>query len=555
LETEYVARFRPDDPGADRPTTFQLLHDLSSILRRRMPVVPADHLKKGFFLYTGGAIWQERPGEGLDHPIIEGATPECRGARTLFAYQRAQDQLLSSAASDVNGGDFTLCKSDCDADGNVYGAQENYEVIFARGWRMIAWRMLVVIVLMPLIALGWMCLIPLSALMMVYFLVAGILYVLYQIAGSYLPMLRTPARVKKVKRALFGPPSPELLNFIPPWLSLILTTGEHIVLAPAAIALSIVMRWLAFYELRRAMLPFLITRTIIAGNGRLMPDGSFQIASKASRMNSAAGSGIFRRRSIFGFGPQVKALLLFSTFGGRWFPSLFDPRQRFQINLGDGNLCDEAEYLRIGTTMLLIDAIEAGFPIDVPRLRRPMKALRTIIADPTLRAKVRTRDGRELSALEIQRIYCDACRRFVESRSEPPSAEVVDILARWSSVLNDFEQSPRKLIGRIDWVTKQWLIETTAADASWEARKKVDLRYHELSPNGYLERLRSAGLVRQILTDEQVEAAMANPPPNSPATQRGQYIRELIHSDVRANWLSVSVGKPPTKVIRLTHPD
>lgn len=553
LETEYVARFRPDDPHSERPTTFQLLHDLAGALRRRLPIVPADHPKKGFFLATGGAFWHERPGEGLDHPLIEGATPECRGARTLLAYQRAQDQLLASAARDVSGGDFTLCKSDCDAEGNVYGAQENYDVVFARGWRLLVWRVLVVLVLVPLISLGWLGMIALMMVLCAYYIAAIVVYLLYQLAATYVPPLGGAQRSRRMRIALFGPPGgEEPLHFMPRWLAAVVTAYEHIVLAPGALALSWAISLLGFGQLRRVLLPFLISRTIVCGSGRLLRDGKFQIAAKASRIRGVNGVGIFRVRSIFSFGPQLKALMLFSTFGGRWFPSLLKSRQRFQINIGDGNLCEEAEYLRIGTTMLLIDLVEAGFAFDVPTLRHPIRAMRTIMSDPTLKARVKMYDGRSLSAIEIQRTYLEACRAFVASQATP-SPEAQDILARWANVLDDLERAPRKLIGRLDWITKKWLIETTAARASWDVKKKIDLRYHELSPNGYFERLRSTGIIRSVLSESQVDAAAIDPPPDSPATERGRHIRELLATtpNVRAGWLAVSIGKPPTKVIRL----
>src|SRR4051812_36329208 len=75
FETEYVARFIPDAPAGDaeqRTTTYSLLFRLADELKRRVPVVPAKYAKKGFFLATGGAVWHERPGEGFDHPLIEG---------------------------------------------------------------------------------------------------------------------------------------------------------------------------------------------------------------------------------------------------------------------------------------------------------------------------------------------------------------------------------------------------------------------------------------------------------------------------------------------------
>src|SRR4051794_2636904 len=107
LETEYVVRFRPDDASSKRPLSFHLLQRLIDELRRRLPIVSADYPKIGFFLATGGAVWLERPGEGIDHPLIEGSTPECRGPRQLLAAQRAQDRLFAAATRDVAGGEFT----------------------------------------------------------------------------------------------------------------------------------------------------------------------------------------------------------------------------------------------------------------------------------------------------------------------------------------------------------------------------------------------------------------------------------------------------------------
>jgi proteasome accessory factor A len=110
--------------------------------------------------------------------------------------------------------------------------------------------------------------------------------------------------------------------------------------------------------------------------------------------------------------------------------------------------------------------------------------------------------------------------------------------------LDDLEEDPMRLVGRVDWVTKRWLIETCGEGASGEARKKIDLRYHELSPDGYLERLRSAGVVREVVTEREVEEAAGGPPPGTPATRRGRLIRQWAGSgqEVKAGWGSVTVG-------------
>ena len=546
LETEYVARFRADE-DSERPLTFELLQKLAGELRRRLPLVQADYPKKGYFLATGGAVWQERPGEGVDHPLIEGSTPECRGARQLLIYQRAQDRLLSTAARDVGGGEFTLCKSDCDAHGNVYGSQENYSVEMAEGRRLAVWRLGVFFVLLPLMALGWVAIFPLVFALLGYYALAGGVYLLLLPAIVSIPVKgRTHV---KIREGLFGPWGGELFRFMPGWLAMLVTTYERIIFAPAALALTLLAGATAYVQVRRGLLAFLITRTIFTGNGRVWRNGKFRISSKASGFHLSNGTGIFRIHSVFSFGPLFKALMFFAIAPGHQkFPSVLDRRQRLHVCLCDSNMCEEAEYLRIGTAMLVIDAIEAGFAFEIPRLSRPMAALRKIIADPTLRVRVATADGREMSALEIQRVYLEGCKRFVESRTRVP-ADARDVLKRWEAVLDDLESAPERLVGRVDWITKRWLLEQAGAGTSAAARKKIDLRYHELSPEGYFEQLRSAGVVTSVLSDEEIEAALVTAPPNSPATERGFHIRQLGSGKlVKANWRSVVIGMPPKVV-------
>ena len=560
LETEYVARFQPDDGevvrgrgcsraggASKRPLTFELLHGLAGELKRRLAVVPADYPKKGFFFANGGAVWHERPGEGVDHPLIEGSTPECRGARQLLAHQRAQDRMLASAARDVAaGGEFTLCKSDCDVHGNVYGSQENYELIIARSWRLWAWRLGVIFVLAPLMAVGWMGLIPLAIVLLVYYGLAALaygLYLMFYVANANRLRLVAPLVVRD---RILGPWGGELFQFMPTWLAALSTLVEHLVLAPAALALTALAWVTAFVQVRRELLPFLITRAIFCGSGRIARDGKFHIAAKASGMRLINGVGVFRVRSIFSFGPQFKALTFFSLIPNGWFPSLLASRQRLQISIPDGNLCDEAEYLRIGTTLLVLDAIEADHPMPNVKLRRPLRAMRRVMDDPGLAARLKLADGRAMTALEIQRIYLEACRAFVAAQTEV-NPEAIDILTRWGNVLDDLETDRDRLVGRVDWITKRWLLEACGEDAPWIVRKKIDLRYHELSPDGYFERLRSTGVVRPVLSEEEIETAMVTPPENSPAMARGRYIRMNVSAGhmVRANWQSVAVGTPP----------
>jgi proteasome accessory factor A len=217
-------------------------------------------------------------------------------------------------------------------------------------------------------------------------------------------------------------------------------------------------------------------------------------------------------------------------------------------------MAELAEYLRVGTTLLVLDCVEAGELPRPPHIRRPIRALHAICADPTLTARVPLAGGHTATGLELQRFYLEACRRFLDRRPEAP-AEAREVLRRWEAVLDSLEEDPQSLVGALDWVTKQFVLEKSARRASWEARKKIDIRYHELSPQGYFQRLRTTGVVRDVLARTEIEHARRNPPAGTPAAIRGRYIREFALDDdtVAANWRAIflSPQNGPRRVIRL----
>jgi Pup amidohydrolase len=98
---------------------------------------------------------------------------------------------------------------------------------------------------------------------------------------------------------------------------------------------------------------------------------------------------------------------------------------------------------------------------------------------------------------------------------------------------------PSRLVGKLDWVTKRFLLDQAGPGASPAARAKIDLRYHELSRDGYYLQLEAAGLAPTLVEPEQVLAAIAQPPPGTPATQRGRLIRQYGDGAVRASWSAV----------------
>ncbi len=544
LETEYAIRFRPADPKLPRPSKFSLYRALCLALRRQVLTVPARHDKEGIFTATGGGVWYEVAFPYDDGGLIEGSTPECRGPRQLLAYQRAQDHLLSSAAEAASlEGEFCLLKNDRDARGNVYGAQENYEAELATGWRLVVWRG-ALLALLPLVLLTWLGFLTVILATLAYMGIATLLYL--PLAGW--------DESKRLSMFLFGRDMTEGRETgqpCPRWLCTLLDRITRVFTAPLAVALLAMIHLLAFRRTRRELLPFLLSRAIFTGAGMLDENGKFQLADKAPAMNCVVGFGGFAYdRPIFSFGHFFKAIFYDACFSPRDYLDLWHQRQRLQIALGDSNMADVAEYLRIGTTMLVLDCIEAGELPLLPRVKRPIRTLRRVCADVSLSATLPLAGGSAVTALELQRFYYEACRRFLERRPESP-AEARDVLRRWGDVLERLEHEPHTLVGEIDWITKRFLLEQAGRDASFPSRKKIDLRYHELTDAGYFMRLKNGEHTTRLLDDEDIERAMRTPPHDTPATTRGHYIREFGGGDdpVSANWKYVYLGDGPSAKI------
>jgi Pup amidohydrolase len=537
LETEYAVSVRNPPPDLP-PTCLEIYERLLAGLSKRLPVVRAYHLKDGAFLATGGAVWFEADRFTGEGGLIEGATPECRTPQEVVAFQRAQDRLLEEAAEFASiDCDIRLVKNDRDADNNIYGAQENYEAEFSRGLSLLVWR-LGLIALFPLMVLTWLGVLILFCLGLAYdFLAAGVLAPLGDLLAPRGAARRLLLGDDRVQERPFGAPWPA-------WLERVSLVAYRTVSAPLAGALFVLLKLVAFRRVRRQLLPFLISRPIIAGAGMLDGDGRFLLADKGPAINGIMGyGGFFHGRPILVLGEFHKRLTHDALFAPQDYLDLFQPRQRLQIGIGDSNMCQSAELLRIGTTMLVLDCIEAGEMPEPPRLRRPIAALRAICADTELEHRIETAQG-PCTALRLQQFYCTACRRFLTRRGDAPE-EAWDILQRWEDTLDALENARSSLVGSIDWITKRHLLECAPSNASWESLKKIDLQYHELSPHGHHRAMEETLETTPVVDAEAVDRAMRLPPLNSPASMRGRLIREFLGGDepLAVNWRMVRIGR------------
>jgi proteasome accessory factor A len=212
---------------------------------------------------------------------------------------------------------------------------------------------------------------------------------------------------------------------------------------------------------------------------------------------------------------------------------LFSKHQRLQIGLSDANRSQFAEYLKVGTTALLVEMADAGWLDDAPRFRQPIAALKRFNRDGDIQRRAMCRDGVERSAIEIQEWYLARAREYV--RQAPTVAvDVGEILRLWSEVICALRQEPGRLLGRVDWVGKKYLLATAGKHLEYDALKKIDLKYHELG-TGYFDLLEERGIAPTMFSGEQVAAAVNSPPQTLPARIRSRFIQSVAYQGKQAS--------------------
>jgi proteasome accessory factor A len=192
-------------------------------------------------------------------------------------------------------------------------------------------------------------------------------------------------------------------------------------------------------------------------------------------------------------------------------------------------------------------------------LGNPVAAIRQVSHDPTLRRTVMLRDGSRATALEIQWGLLERARKYEQSHGLGCVGDDValDVLDRWEAVLSGLESDPATVAGQVDWVAKQRLVEGYAARHGLEpgsARlKAIDLQYHDLRVDRCLA-LR-AGLDTMVSNDE-VTAAMTEPPTTTRAYFRGRCLAKYPDEVVAANWDSLvfDIGRDPLRRVPMMEP-
>ncbi len=292
----------------------------------------------------------------------------------------------------------------------------------------------------------------------------------------------------------------------------------------------LVLRALPFERLIAGLIPFLVTRILFAGAGRVGGEDSwvdYQLSQRADFFTELCSVDTLDRRPLINSRDEPHA-------DERFY-------RRLHVICGDANLSEYATALKVGTTALVLGVLEAGYS-PPGTLQDPIKALRQLSRDQSYRWLVELKEEGTISALDVQRAYLKAAQELFGHRD----AETDWLLQEWESVLDDLEADPMRCADRLDWVAKRRLLQTfiESEKLSWrdEIVRSLDLEYHALDPTRSLfYELQNQGAMRRMVTEDEIACAMRHPPDDTRAYIRGLCVRKFSAAIRALSWGRVTL--------------
>jgi len=303
-----------------------------------------------------------------------------------------------------------------------------------------------------------------------------------------------------------------------------------------------------FQRVVDTLIPFLVTRQIFTGAGKLLQTARgtvYSIAQRAEHIWEGVSSATTRSRPIINTRDEPHADA--------------ERYRRLHVIAGDSNMSEYATYVKLGTVAALLQMIEDDVVFRDLSLENPIRAIREISHDVSCRRKIRLANGRELSALDIQWEYLDRAIRY--SRSPGFPAAVQQAVEMWEHILSGLEKDPMTLEREVDWVAKYRLIDRYRARSDLPLSDPrialLDLSYHDVNQDrGLFYLLQRKGLVDRVVTDEAIDDAVVRPPQTTRARLRGEFIKaaKAKKRDFTVDWVHLKLNDQAQRTVLCKDP-
>ena len=294
-----------------------------------------------------------------------------------------------------------------------------------------------------------------------------------------------------------------------------------------------------FEEVTESIIPFLITRQIFCGAGKWISSSkgaNFQISQRAEHMWESVSSATTRSRPIINTRDEPHA----------------DPDEyrRLHIIVGDSNMSETTTVLKVATTELMLRAAELGLLKDKFTIENPIKTIREISNDLKFRNSFRLSSGREITALQMQN------EMYNIVLSMPGLDEILEkpfyryALNLWRRSLDALESQDYSLVDmELDWMIKRKFMNSYKEKHQLNDMDSrlilLDISYHNIRKDrGLFYILEKSGMAKTLITNNDVNGAMENPPETTRAALRGRFIKVAQEKkrDFTVDWVNLKIN-------------
>lgn len=311
-------------------------------------------------------------------------------------------------------------------------------------------------------------------------------------------------------------------------------------------------------RLGRQLVPFLVTRQLICGAGLVTratakEPARFVLSQRSDHVWEGVSSATTRSR------PMINT---------RDEPHADSHRfRRMHVIVGDSNVAEPSIALKIGSTLLVLEMLEAEWPLPDLELRDPIALIRKVARDLTGTTPLDLVDGGTITALDLQCALCDAAGQYLSIRRDPSiggttTAELQRVHRLWQRVLDAIARNALESVAtEVDWVAKYLLLERCRErlGSGWEHPKlgQLDLAYHDIHPKrGLRAVLENKSRLGRWVDARDVVAAREQPPATTRAALRGVFLRRSreLSAPVTVDWMRLKVNRPDPQVVEIADP-
>ncbi|MDT3778572.1 depupylase/deamidase Dop [Nitrospira sp. MA-1] len=312
----------------------------------------------------------------------------------------------------------------------------------------------------------------------------------------------------------------------------------------------ILSRRIPFEQIANVLLPFFVSRPIFCGAGKVGAENgadpvSYQISQRADFFECLLDLNTMVHRPIINTRDEPHA------HQGDY--------RRLHVIVGDANMSEVSTFLKIGTTAIIMEMLEQEGALPHIELTDPVKAIKAVSRDLTVKTSLPLHNGQHTTAIAIQRAFLQSAHDFYRTREVSPITK--EVLVRWESTLATLERDPFELRREVDWVAKHALIQSymDRKQCSWKDPRvaMMDLQYHDVRPTkGLYYTLERTGQIERLTLDQEVERARQTAPAFTRAFFRGQCLKHLPKQVYGMSWTSVLLhsGNSAIKRIPLMDP-